>query len=479
MSLFRGFTQQQGFKPITVHDPADKILQQGRQKTRHMQKTLDWYKRETQKLVNTMKYNASVEEKNFKDNFELDQEFGDILAKARMKKWKILADNERVEADSRDRDLKSILAFTQTGLQTFQKMKEQQAADSMEWAELMKLNNGVGSYKANIIRSIDDAEFEDKSKHIELQKRYSLEGVSWEAMRQIRKANGGQIHALNKLGARQLAQDMQHIIRDNADKKYEIAPGYEVSLNEVRNYQDARFILDKMLLEERAKAKERGGWKDPKLWIASGADKIWHQISAGYMRDWDSRQEQIEDQENQDDRFVQIESAVTATPDPATGIQVGVKGLIGVIEQSAIEKALLNSSGKRNKPTGEEWQEAYNQYGKDILEGVEQGKLNPSDFTGIDSLLVPHHGSKTPVLLSAASSYLGNAVIPKLLKAQGERKDQLFTNSNRQARTADAQALKDMKDEFRDNPTNFDLKQMTSVAPRLSISSKTFLILES
>ena len=460
MSLFRGYTQQRGFKPITVPDPAEKIRQQGRRKTQYMQAALNAQNKQTARLVNAMRYNANAEEKAAEENFKLQQEYGDILAKAKMKQYDTIIAREQNESKANEERLKSILSFTQTGLQAFQQIQQQRAADNLETAQILQIKYGIGSYKTNLIRNADAAIFESGTENLEWAREAGLEGTPWDVIMDIRNADGATIHAINKLHAVQVAREFAGYLTDNDDREVELYPGAKLSLNNATRPEDYTAVQRILLSEYIKDAKERGGWKDPKLLVLSGADGILNRIMAEHYGNWNVGRQKATDEQLEKDASFQLVASMDADANYRNGLTEGLPGLYKYAERIAINSARVRTRGKSQKYTGQEMQVALDRAGETLFKGLENGDIDPFLLLGLDKLRVPHSGSDTPVFISDITPYWRDTVMPMVKDAINKKLKVLNVDIPEKLKADDVRTSMDLFELLSNTDTPLTLKDL-------------------
>lgn len=388
MSLFRGYAQQKGFKPIKVENPADKIAAQGQRQLRQMQAALSFNQQQSDRLVSAMRSNSRIELDNMKANFQARQHYADVMAKAKWKQFETEIERQN-QVNKREQELvKSLLQFTATGTKLYQQWNQKRQEDASAFARQLE-DDGIGVDKWNQIKNIKDYLWEDEGRKAGALNEIGLDGVSPESIEQARNASGYQTIAIQELGALRKARMLKEVISDAIHEgvQFPIGPnGLEVSWGTAN--PEARLEWLKKVIQKHSLTDPN--WPSAKIWESSGAWKTKEQIISGFLDNAYAADRKAEQSPDQTYRrvWMKIDHSVQSF-DPET---IGATGLQGYF------KAILNEAGHTDKTeaTPSNMVNSARRAADALVWALDKGNANPLDYIGLEDFEVQLPGKTGP-----------------------------------------------------------------------------------
>ena len=383
MTLFKGYAETKGFRPVKVPDLSDKIRQQGLTKMRGMENALAANVRQDQRIVHMLERNAQIEKENRDTNFELKMNYRDTLAKAEWKNAERAIKNEEIKRKNKQRDLKALLSMVPTGIKLVKAMDAKRKAGIDNMARDIYDKYGIGSRRWELIRKSDDAIWKP-SMHKEgfLSHPDLAHDIPIEVRDRIRRSGGYATLKVAELEAQRLGRRMESVYLDNWNTKFKIA-GQEISLADAEGEVEEE-ILRRISNQEREKVGEN--WPSTNLWFSSGAHELNDRAKASIRKIKAKNQRERALDAQHDDEISTIKHQIGRNN--GQGIWSGPVG---------IQSSIMFYAGGPNA-SREQLQKSRTRVTAAVVHALKTGQLDWEDVKGLETLELNVRGSTKPVL---------------------------------------------------------------------------------
>ena len=282
MSLYKGYAQQRGFKPVNIPDPAEKIRAQGLQQLQYMQEELDAKNKQAQELQEVFNQNINLEQKLRADKFEDKKAYGQQLAKWKWKNYETLVQNERTKAEQKSKDWEALLSLTKSGAQILKQHQDKSRADIDSFAAEIYRDYGINPEKFNAIKDFQKGiRLNDQGLNSLIQD-LELKGVPLDVIAKIRRGGGYMNIAVGKLAAKRRAIGLNQYFAQESNTKLDL-PGYKgLTLSNARG-ANVEIALQE-LTARYFKNEEGEQIFSSKIMALSGANELIDQAKISWRR---------------------------------------------------------------------------------------------------------------------------------------------------------------------------------------------------
>ena len=382
MTLFKGYAEARGFRPVKIPDLSAKVRQQGLTKMRGMEQALAANRRQDAQIVRQLEREAQIEKDNNERNFQLKQGYGEVLAKAEWKRFEQGIKNERVKQKNREQDLKAILSLVPTGLKLVQAWDAKRKADIDVQAKDLYDKYGVGSKRFNLIRSWSDEALKEATNKEGFIISPNGERMSPQLVNRIRSMGAYGTLKVHELTAQRIARSSLGYYLDNSNTKYTVA-GQEVSFNDA-NEDVEDLILTKILNQRREELGE--DFPSTNIWHGSGAHTIDENARAQMRKIKNQKRERQAKEEQHDETLSTIKHLIGRNN--GQGVWSGPIG---------IQHSIFKYAGGEDAPR-EALSKARKKVVAAVVHGLQNNQLDWEDVKGLETLEITPRGSEKPKL---------------------------------------------------------------------------------
>ena len=382
MTLFKGYAEARGFRPIRIPGLSDKIRQQGLTKMRGMEQALAANRRQDANTVRQLERAAAKSKEIHNTNFQLKQGYRDILAKGEWKNFERGIKNEQIKNKNREQDMKALLSLVPTGLKLVQTWDAKRKKDIDEFAHEIYDKYGIGSKRATLIQNYK-GNLTQQAMH---QEGFLIspngETLPADVANRIRSMGGYGTLKVHELTAQRIGRNRIGLYLDNAQTKFTIA-GQEV------NFMDANEDIEDLILTKiSAKQREEMGADFPStnIWHGSGAHQSDVEAKAQMKKLKHKQRKELAVKKQHDNEISDIKWFIGQNNDQ--GVWAGPVG---------IQQVILHTAGGPDAP-----REALGKARVRVISAVEHalktGQLDWEDVKGLETLEFTPRGSTKPVL---------------------------------------------------------------------------------
>ena len=383
MSLYKGYAQQRGFKPVNIPDPAEKIRAQGLRQLQYMQEELDAKNKQAQELQEVFNQNINLEQKLRADKFEDKKAYGQQLAKWKWKNYETLVQNERTKAEQKSKDWEALLSLTKSGAQILKQHQDKSRADIDSFAAEIYRDYGINPEKFNAIKDFQKGiRLNDQGLNSLIQD-LELKGVPLDVIAKIRRGGGYMNIAVGKLAAKRRAIGLNQYFAQESNTKLDF-PGYKgLTLSSARgaNVEIALQVFTAIYF----KNEEGEQIFSSKIMALSGANELIDQAKISWRRRDTEKtaKEELNDQHK---------STITIIKD-----FIGYDADLGKARgPEGIPLAVVHYAGGADA-SARKFRYAKRRVHAALLDGLKNGSIRWSDVEGLETLPVRHKSSKEKV----------------------------------------------------------------------------------
>ena len=383
MTLFKGYAEAKGFRPVRIHDISGKILAQGRTKMRGMEKALESNRRQDANIVRQLEREAQIEKDNYDKNFQLKKKYGDVLAKAEWKNLERGIKNAETRRKQRETDMRTLLKFVPTGLKIVKAWDAKREADATNLARDLNEKWGIGSRHLNAANALKQSQIEEATN---TEGFISLAGdkMPLEMANRLRSLGGYQTVKIHELTAQRIGKARYRLYADKLNTNYTIG-GQEVNLADAPD--DVRDLIFARISREQ---REEMGDNFPSsaIWHSSGAADFDVNARATINKDLAQRSHERSIKEQHDDEIKTLQH-LTSMVDKL-GRPYGSKGVL---------ETIYHYAGGPNA-SGEALSKARSRVIPALIAGVKARQIDPDIIKGLEKLEFSPRGTTKPVFFS-------------------------------------------------------------------------------
>ena len=393
MSLFKGHATQRGFAPIKVNNPADKIRMQGERQLQAMRANLNYNREQGRRIVSMMQNNAKIEANNREQNFRARQEYADILANAKWKRFETRIQRDRERDAAYEKNIQSLLQLTQTGMKAWTAYQGQRKTDATNYAKSLYNDHGLNYKKFKQLREIDSVTWNSSTEREGALQQMGLNGTPMDVLEGFRGASGYKRIAIAETSALRQAKLLDSVIGRNLGTTVNIG-NVDLSLSTAPP-EMRELVLNKIIRDHKEKQEN---WFSTNIWETSGAWKVEEQLKASWLSKFSA-----EDKKQQfENRFEHVMLVVEHQMNRFSETLVGASGPQGVVG------AIRHLSGWTDDgpiPEGHIIRNAANNVAEGIVLGLDTERFQSHQFKGLGDVEVQQPGAAKGVLVPFRTVY--------------------------------------------------------------------------
>lgn len=238
MAKFRGYAQRGGFNPLQVPDTSQKILDQGRDQIRGMDRAQAALEKNRSEYLSAMQNAQQQEQESRRIAYETDTRQRDAYRQAVANNYETSLKNNEQRSKQQQDNLKLLSSFSKTAFEAYSAFEKQKEDNRRLAYENAVYESGLTLPELVEIHKLDQQLTESDLRQNQTLQDYFDRGGSVQAVKQIQKFNGSRLYVDSKAAQVNLVSNIPRIFEQLSNKKYQIPGKPEMSLSEAEYIQD-------------------------------------------------------------------------------------------------------------------------------------------------------------------------------------------------------------------------------------------------